>query len=287
MSHVNGALSLIALRNDKHFRTYIAVRLSVRLSISLLISCVAANAPVPSALVRLRSELEPFLQKDDPKWQFSGLVVKYASLRRAMQDDRLSTSETLTCAATLDQEFLSLANGMPLAWQYHTTYVDKISDVVFEQHFHTYANRHITLTWNVLRVMRILLNDMIRTCSVKEGAGSGPLNHAASDTIDGIAKDICASAPQFTLHHSPAATGRSLEATNRLRCYTLIFPLYVAGLYASSPSGIKPWIVKHLRLMFSKIGIRNAGIVADILERGDGTNPWSVYAILGSYAFAA
>ena len=39
--------------------------------------------------------------------------------------------------------------------------------------------------------------------------------------------------------------------------------------------------------MASEIGIRNAAVVANILERGDGTNPWIVYALLGSYAFAA
>ncbi len=68
MSHVKGALALVRLRDVTQFRDYIGLRLSVRLSINAVISCVAANPPVPAALTKLRSDLEPFLNKNDPKW---------------------------------------------------------------------------------------------------------------------------------------------------------------------------------------------------------------------------
>jgi hypothetical protein len=39
--------------------------------------------------------------------------------------------------------------------------------------------------------------------------------------------------------------------------------------------------------MSEQLGIKNADIVADILLNGAQTRPWDLYAILGSYAFAA
>ena len=293
MSHVNGALALIDLRDNTQFRNYTGLRLLGRLSINLLISCLAANAPVPFALVKLRSDLEPFLNKDDPKWQVSGLVMKYAELQGAIQDDRLPSSDIVTRTTELDHEFVSLANNMPSTWLPNRTYIDEASERVFEQHFDTYPDYFTAQTWNVLRTMRILLNDIIRTYCVQSANGScrecSPACNSdiATHSIDAMAKDICATAPQYTEYENAAAKSKNDPGSQILRCYTLLFPLYVAGLFASSTTKMKPWIIKQLRFISNEIGIRNASVVAEILERADGTSPWSVYAILGSYAFAA
>ena len=293
MGHINGALALVELRESPPLQNYTGLRLSARLSTNLLISCVSANSPVPPALVKLRTDLEPFLNKEDPKWQISGLVVKYANLKGAIQDGCVSSSDVLVRATELDHEFLSLANHMSSTWLYSETYSEEASDRVFEKYYATYRDHFITQGWNVLRVMRILLNDIVRTyrdskptesfdAPSSSGNSSNPI-----DCIDGIAKEICATAPQFMKYENTTPNSNAYSTSQRLRCYTLIFPLYVAGLYASSATEIKPWIVKQLRFMFHEIGIQNASVVAEILERGDETCPWDVYAMLGSYAFAA
>ena len=293
MSHVSGALTLIKLRGSKQFSDYVGLRLSVRLSTNLLISCVAANAPVPPALIKLRADIEPFLDRDDPKWRVSGLVVRYADLRRDVQGSYLSTSDIVGRATELDREFMALASSMPSTWLYDTIKLDQTSEGVFEQHFDTYLDHHITQTWNVLRTMRIFLNDIVRTCYIQTATGSygevsiGRNWDRTTNIIDGLAKDICASAPQYTRPPLAFLRNKNHSATRNLRCYTLLFPLYVAGMYASPTTEIKPWIIEQLRFLSNEMGIRNASVVAGILERADGTSPWSLYAILGSYAFAA
>ena len=52
---------------------------------------------------------------------------------------------------------------MPLTWLCSTTYLEEASDRVFEEYYDTCLDHFITQGWNVLRVMRILLNDIIRT----------------------------------------------------------------------------------------------------------------------------
>ncbi|KAI9836469.1 MAG: hypothetical protein M1819_001501 [Sarea resinae] len=332
MSHVNGALALVKLRDAGHLQTYTGRRLSVRLSTNLLISCVAANAPVPPALLKLRADLAPFLDGTDPKWRVSGLVLQYAHLQGAIQDRRLTDPEDIVArAAELDHRFLSLAQSMPARWRYRTTYLEAASERVFEQRFDTYADHFTTQTWNVLRVMRIFLNDLMRThcvnptmtatatATTKYSAEKGgedeeekslPLRppHPATTTttttatIDALAQAICFSAPQFTISSSVTVPPNpSPSPQQRLANYTLLFPLYVAALYASPASPIRAWVTAHLRFLDAALGIRNAGVVAGILERGgreagerewEGERrgvmgPWDVYAVLGSYAFAA
>ena len=293
MSHINGALALVDLRQDPPLQNYTGLRLSARLSTNLLISCVSANIPVPPALTKLRSDLEPFLNKEDPKWRISGLVVKYANLNGAIQDGCLSSSDVIARATELDLDFASLAEHMPSVWLYSTMYLEEASDRVFGKCYHTYLDHLITQGWNVIRVMRMLLNDIIRTHHISrdtESFGNPSSSRNSSVTtgcIDSIAKEICATAPQFTGFENTTPRSKDHSTTQRLRCYTLLFPLYVAGLYASSATQIKPWVVKQLRFMSREIGIRNANIVAEILERDKGTCPWDVYAVLGSYAFAA
>lgn len=293
MSHINGALALVELREKSLLQDYTARRLSARLSTNLLISCVSANCPVPPELIKLRSDLEPFMNKEDPKWQISGLVVKYSNLNGAIQDGFLPNSEIVARAAELDLDFLSLANHMASTWCYTTTYLEDASERVFEKWYDTYTDHFTTQGWNVLRVMRILLSDITRKQHASRDLGSSKnLSssrnlYVATDSIDEMAKDICGTVPQFTGYKSTIPRTKDYCTTQRLRCYTLLFPLYVAGLYASSATQIKPWIVKQLRFMSGEMGIRNASVVADIFERGERACPWDVYAMLGSYAFAA
>ena len=293
MSHINGALALVDMRKDPLLLDYTGIRLSARLSTNLLISCVSANCPVPPALVKLRSDLEPFLNTDDPKWRISGLVVKYANLKGAIQDGCLHSPDIIARATDLDREFMLLAKYMPPRWLYNTIHIEESSDRVFEQHYDTYPDHIIAQGWNVLRVMRMLLNDMIRVEYASRGTKSfnNTCSYGSSSIltacVDDLAKEVCASVPQFTNHEKTTPRIKVHCTTQRLQCYTLLFPLYVAGLHASAETRIKPWIVNQLRYMSKEMGIRNASFVADVLARDEGICPWDVYAVLGSYAFAA
>lgn len=63
-------------------------------------------------MIKLRSDLEPFLNKEDPYWQIFGLVFNNANLQGAIQDGCLSHSKIIDRAAELDLDFLSLAKHM-------------------------------------------------------------------------------------------------------------------------------------------------------------------------------
>lgn len=308
--HVNGALALVRLRGLEQFQDPSTLRALVRLSTNLLISCVASDAPVPDELNALRAYAGIHLNAADPKWRLSNLMVHYANLRSDIRRRRLSTADCISISIELDQTLQALALDMPPSWQYKTTFLDGDSKRIYNHHFDSYPDRHATQTWNVLRLVRVLLNEYIlQHCLAPAGDLTADARllraRTANDNIETLACEICASAPQYVDCLRAARANRSPppedstppETVDRadhlhspsqiLDCYTLIFPLYVAGRSRGSPAAPEPWVIQQLHYMSSHFGIRNAGLVARILERGTDVNPWTVYAMLGSYAFAA
>ena len=84
----------------------------------------------------------------------------------------------------------------------------------------------------------------------------------------------------------PARAGHPHTPNHQLECYTLIFPLYVAGRSKCVPDA-RLWVIKELHYISSPFYIRNEKVVAQLLEREGGVDPWEVYAMLGGYAFDA
>ncbi|OAP60876.1 hypothetical protein AYL99_05878 [Fonsecaea erecta] len=287
MSHVKGALALVKLRHLQQLETYTGLRLSVRLFTNMLISCVAGNFPIPPALVKLRSDIQPHLNAKDPKWQVSGLVMKYANFRGAVKEGLIAPSDIITQAKRLDGEFRSLATDMPPTWVSHRITVLPGSPDVLEQYYDVYPDYFTAQTYNVIRIMRIMLNNLIRTTylsMIPENTGFHPneLNVAfATHIIDTMAKEICATGPQFTQKPTYSSPFRKCHR------YTLLFPFYVAAVFASPETKVRDWVVQQLKSISRNSATRNASVVAEILEKRQDPDPWSVYAILGSYAFAA
>jgi hypothetical protein len=113
--------------------------------------------------------------------------------------------------------------------------------------------------------------------------GSSPVG-AATETINSLALEICASVAQYT---GASVAKRQIDPLQPLWCYTLLFPLFVAGQALAAESPLRQWIIKELHSMAEGFGIQNGEVVAKLLEQGEKTSPWEVHALLGSYAFAA
>ena len=285
MSHVNGALTLVKMRKAQQLTQYNGRRLSIRLSLNLLISSVAASRPLPLELRQLRTDLEPFLDRNDPKWTMSGLVVKYADLRAAMKIGRLSAAVVATRACNIDLEFKHLAEGIRDSFRPVMVTISGRSPRVLENHYEVHRDHFITQVWNVWCAQRILLNVIIRDHTPAEILGKGDEPDTTPEVIDCMGRQICANIPQYTtLSKNPV---EDISITQKLRFYTLLWPLYVVGMYTTPSSGMKAWTIEQLRFISSDFGVRNAKEVADWLGAEVRKDPWELYTMLGGYAFAA
>ncbi|KAI9736341.1 MAG: hypothetical protein M1834_001227 [Cirrosporium novae-zelandiae] len=314
ISHVNGALALVRLRGLDQFQDPSEFPVLVRLSNHYMISCVASGSPVPDELIAVRNYVGKILNVQDYTLQISDVMVQYANLRSGIRRGILSNDEYIRVSLELEIKLQVLDLDMPPSWRYSTTILDHKSDRAFDLYFDSYPHRNICQAWNFLRLVRILLNE-----SLIEQYSASPIDDkhlalitAAHDNIKVLAGEICACVPQYVdcdgaarqrlsaseksefpdqtpdqaPDRGPVGAGHLHTPYHRADCYTLILPLYAAGRSKVVPD-VKPWAIKQLHYIGSHFYIRNAEIVAQMLEREIDACPWEVFAMLGSYAFNA
>jgi hypothetical protein len=294
--HVKGALALVELRGLEQFQDATAIRVLVRLSTNFLINCVATASPVPKELKDLRGYARKLLNAGDPKWRLMDLMVEYTDLQAEISRGNLPIPIAVQKSLNLDHKYEVLSLDIPPAWQYKTTFVEQPSDRIFEHHYDTYGDRHMTQTWNVLRLIRILLNEFILSHYLEVDATLA-LAQSSIRNIEEMGRDICASVPQYVDCLSaardkfPSSISKSAHThspNQNFDCYTLIFPLCVAARSRYSSINLKSWAIKELHHIGGHFSIRNAELIARMLESGmEEDNPWAIYAMLGGYAFAA
>ena len=298
VSHVKGAFSLVQLRGRDQFQSVLGIQLLVRLCNNLLISCVVSHQPLPSGFTALRTALGHHVDSNNPKWRLGGLMVHFVELRQAAEDQAIDSYQIMQLAKRLDDDFSSLADTMPPSWQYERISTELRSPRVFGNSYHIYRDVHVTQTWNVLRLTRILINEISRDQRARLPANpsssliSSDLAEdweGAEESIKWLVIDICASVPQYTgLDNTNLSKyDAHRREQNRMCCYTLLFPLFVAAQATWTPPCIREWIVVQLRHMSRDTNVRNAELILTVLKRGEWVEPWSVYVMLGSYAFVA
>jgi hypothetical protein len=304
-SHVDGALALVKLRGLDKFHEPLEFHVLIRLINHYIASSISNATYPPDELHTVRDHVANNLNYEDHTLQVSDLTIEYARLRNDFRSGTLSDDEYVRASQELDLKLEALDHNIPLAWQYSTTVVDVKSDRIFNLHFDTYPHRNICYARNFLRVCRILLNETLVEGYLGSSDGEKylPLVGSAFDNIALLAEEICASVPQYTDCDGPARRGRSISEHSepfdhnpsvdhshtlhhQAECHSLIWPLYAAGRSKAGPD-VRSWVIKQLHYIGSHFSIRNAEIVAQILEGETDVCAWDVYAMLGSYAFNA
>ncbi|KAE9366494.1 hypothetical protein N431DRAFT_548373 [Stipitochalara longipes BDJ] len=332
--HMHGAVELAKLRGDSQFHYPLGLRLFLQLNSTILIGCMQHNVQVPIDLINLRRKASRFADPIDLKWKFSEIVVQFVELRVAIINARLSKEELLNTARYLDAELNTLSEHVPQEWKYDTINIQSPCKQVYGKHFHVHADHHMTHTWNNIRIIRILLNKLLKTQIMSQAGPKGTSatvsqsnendNVCFSTLIVSLSNDILASVPQYTqlsrhtndstnlpfmesFNQPPSPTGYPSylprDTSSKLepvkiepsdftpfeisRCYSLIFPLYIAGNSDACQDSMRGWILDMLDFMENSVGIKEATIAAGYLKRKEKINPWSVYAKIGSYCFSA
>lgn len=92
--------------------------------------------------------------------------------------------------------------------------------------------------------------------------------------------------PRFFYYPVSKSCSQLYTPFEAARCYSLTFALYIAARSTASPERLRKWIVGRLRFFSSVMGMAEAQMIADVLEGSRDVNPWTVYAMLGSYSFS-
>lgn len=328
--HVRGALALVQSRGLELFDTKAGLRALGRLTTNTIITSVSNRVPVPEVVSVIRKYAAKILDTYDPKWRLSGLMIEYASFVHKMDKGDFSSEEIVQKCLQLDAKYEDLLENRtlePWLWTRYPTSPE--TEDVFGQFWDQYFSRVTTQAWNVTRCGRVSLHEIIQ-----EHSKSLELLETSRVTCRSLIEDVLASVPQFTKFHFCTAPSNSLsppsslsmfsttssssapsnpsasvedgrpsvpenhphDPAHSLDVFTLLFPLYFCAWSRFCTPAARKWIQRQLHHMSEQWGIRNAAIVAEIIERNewgdDGTvkkrvDPWDVYRLLGSYAFAA
>lgn len=234
-------------------------------------------------------------------------MIAYANLLSEIKSRKFSNDYYLERCSHIDVQYRSLCDSAHKSWSYTTRFLDQKMERCYTSYLHIYPRRQVTQAWNVLRLVRILVNDFILEHGQDhhEHLPVACSPRVAREKIVALAFDICASVPQYVDclemariigqkedSNNPLILDQDLDQAVHahnpdqiLACYNLIFPLAIAGQSRACPKGLKFWIIKELHYMAVHFSIRNAAVVAQILERGAPIYSWEIYTMLGSYAF--
>jgi len=174
----------------------------------------------------------------DPKWRLSNYMILYANLRSDIRQGLLYFDERLSRSLDLDAKLHDLAPDMPPSWQYKTGFTYVESDMIFNHRVDYYNERHITQTYNVLRLVRILLNEYVLEQCLESASTSTETSTGSTDTsetyplaiqtskenIETLAMEICASVPQYTdCSFAAANTPHVHSPSENLNCIRSFF----------------------------------------------------------------
>lgn len=307
-SHVNGALDVARLSDLDRFQNPSDLRVLDRLVNHYIITAVTSSSIVSDGVFSLRSYVAKHMNVHEHTLHLSDAMIDYAKLRSDIQNGVLSKDEYIEVCTEMNVRAHSLYLDMPVFWQFTTTLVDYRSERYFESHFDSYPHRNICQAWNIVRIVRILLNESLiehYLTSPTEEENLISISVARSD-IESLVHEICACTPQFldcdgaarnvlpikrlqnldspqNLDNGPK--DHHLHTPNHLAdCHSLLFPLYVAGRCKTLPE-VRSWVLDQLHYIGRHFHIRNAQIIAQLLEQESDVCPWEVFGMLGSYAF--
>jgi len=159
--HNDGAIAIVRLRGSDQFSTEAGKRMFLQLCSNVILNCIKREVPVPPELIALRTNASRFMDTSDPRWRLHSLMIRFASLRSAMRNGELPTSEFLEQAKTLDDEYLAICSFMGPKSRSELLENTDCRDVALGS-----SHVHLGRSWNSFRVARALFGETVQRYSL-------------------------------------------------------------------------------------------------------------------------
>lgn len=274
VAHNNGAAALLKIRGKEQFDNEMGCKIYSHVSMNLRVSCAQRETPLPLDFLELQNEILDRLDEKDPMTGFFFIIDGFARLRQVARAEYAAgelTTATIDDALRYDQALVTLIETTPPALGYKKITIPGTEEGVLGNTYHEYRDHRLAQRWNALRMMRLLFNEhiyghMARIVSptvdpdnVKLSTTSYLLQELARRNVEEMAREICASVPQFCklnqygiLPVTPAAF--------------LLWPLAIAGQNELSPPEIHEYAIDRLRFMGTEARLPQGVWAAEMLE---------------------
>ncbi|UKZ73161.1 hypothetical protein TrVFT333_000802 [Trichoderma virens FT-333] len=283
MSHAQGGMSLLNSHTQQLSSSSSGCELAGRLSTAVIVSCGALAIPVPPALMTLRQQFDPIITS--VKWGFQGLLACVVELQADLRNaGGQCTVDLAERAEQLDTQLVNLQNKLPRSWQPQQISPVRPNPLIFNTHYEIYPDHYITQVTNGIRVARLMLHAILKDSPIS--LSNFNIHRSIMIRIRDITSQICASIPQFILPGVRASNTVPFSLLQSLQCRILLAPLYITN-QISCDASMQDWLQRCLKYMAEMGGMRAAKDVAEMMRTKPKLEYWFVYALVGSYAFAA
>lgn len=255
ITHNEGALALLGLCGPELVKTDIGYQLFLQVSSNIRVNCIVHKKCTPARLISFHKRVTPFIDSEDPKVRFFGILDDFAELQANIVRNRIQHSlKTAVAASHLEFRCEHLMSTIRDT-SYYSIHEYSISEREFPlrygQQWHCYPNAHVAQWWNSVRQSRILLSAVILDQLWFEDyeeetlqAQCSEMQSAAVATMEEMAREICSSVPQFA---QEICEKRSESETAALASVSpLFFPLCTVGTSTVVPESMRRYAARCL-----------------------------------------
>ena len=269
MMHLYGALALINLRGPSQFESRIGRILFTQVVNAILVNSVQRRVRVPAVLTRL---LETAILYDCQcgRFQLTYLGGKVTDLSMDIAEGKMTPEEVIEKAESLDQEWVSFVTNISHTMRYKTKPVEAWHPEAYGKTVHEYPHRRVIHTWFPYRLCRMRLNSHIHSHAYHlPEALMVEKQRAASEAIEQMAEDICATVPQYMAAMDSSATVQTdtpcspscdveekLEPVSyRTIAASLLWPLWHVQINELASTEVRTWATERLKILGREYGV--------------------------------
>jgi hypothetical protein len=294
--HINGSAALVGLRGMEQLKTPAGRRMFIQATSNILTSCIQRQLPVPTHILELRAEAAKYIFELGPEaakhfqtvqlgWFVHENMIALANFCSQTRSGAVSDPQViLSRALEIDGALLGVFSDIPPCWEYEIMFTDTNNDIVYNGCYHVYYDYGVAQLWNAMRTIRILLNEQIRK-AILAGLGSKPPRflgpeytaqlQISTDIILQMQADILASVPQHLGYvSSPSEVLSEPPLIRSVSGFFLMWPLFLCGVIDMASKPIQRWVIQTLQYIGRTMGIQQAFVVAEVVERQEEIKAW-------------
>lgn len=222
-THTRGALALIKLRGKQQLDTFMGRQLFTQVTNIICVDGLRARKRLPPELLDL--QLAALQYEDEcPRFRMSSSTGELASLLADVAEGHMTPEEVVEATQATDAKYVALLSELPASWQYEEEWLDEAHPDIYGRTFHRYSSNRAAQLWNSYRMARIFLNGVMHDHARRHRPPASSLLAHAEGNVQQMAKDICASVPQFTnpKHFSVASVATLLWPLSSVRGADLV-----------------------------------------------------------------
>lgn len=313
VAHVMGAADVIKVRGHEGIKSISGRRMLLQVISNLLISCIQKAEPVPDQIAELIyaaietirtkdlvNDIQSNIQSNDSAFIVLECMLRFAKLRSDVVHCReIDPLVIYTHCMELDTILENLANNHPEHWRIRTVFTNAAPEFIYNGRYHINTDYIVSQSWNALRIIRFMLNEIVRDLLNPGATPTVPVHTALTGpefdaqrlksiaTMYAVQEDILYSVPQHTDAIPHNGEDSDVGANTSVRtvwsdfrdhpnderplakisgALFLIWPLWFVGINDTASDEIKKFVARNLRMVGDRMGINQAYLLADAVE---------------------